>query len=357
MSAAAGLRRQVVLTMSAVTLAVVVLCVLGSYAFYALLLTFHPASVSDGWMPSSVELAWVLLTLVVAMLIAIFVATRLSRRILPSLDSVAISLRQLAEGDLSARASTDDSALHEAAQLVHDFNSLAQRLEGMAQERAFWSAAIAHELRTPVTILSGRLQGLSDGVFLPSKDMLASLMTQVEGLTRLIDDLRLLGLQDNGHLHLELRQTCLAGEVRSVTLAVGPALEQAGLQLALELDEQPVVCDPVRIRQALLALLENAMLYAQPGPLLVAARVRQGLCTVRVEDSGPGVAADLAPRIFDAFQRGEGARSRKNAGVGASKGSGLGLAVVQAIAQAHGGRAQCLPGERGGALFELSWPA
>ncbi|HBY34570.1 MAG TPA: two-component sensor histidine kinase, partial [Delftia acidovorans] len=142
MSAAAGLRRQVVLTMSAVTLAVVVLCVLGSYAFYALLLTFHPASVSDGWMPSSVELAWVLLTLVVAMLIAIFVATRLSRRILPSLDSVAISLRQLAEGDLSARASTDDSALHEAAQLVHDFNSLARRLEGMAQERAFWSAAI-----------------------------------------------------------------------------------------------------------------------------------------------------------------------------------------------------------------------
>ena len=116
MSAAAGLRRQVVLTMSAVTLAVVVLCVLGSYAFYALLLTFHPASVSDGWMPSSVELAWVLLTLVIALLIAIFVATRLSRRILPSLDSVAISLRQLAQGDLSARAHTDDSALHEAAQ-------------------------------------------------------------------------------------------------------------------------------------------------------------------------------------------------------------------------------------------------
>lgn len=104
MSAVPGLRRQVVLTMSAVTLAVVVLCVLGSYAFYALLLTFHPASVSDGWMPSSVELAWVLLTLVIALLIAIFVATRLSRRILPSLDSVAISLRQLAQGDLGARA-------------------------------------------------------------------------------------------------------------------------------------------------------------------------------------------------------------------------------------------------------------
>jgi two-component system sensor histidine kinase AdeS len=99
------------------------------------------------------------------------------------------------------------------------------------------------------------------------------------------------------------------------------------------------------------------MQYAQPGPLLVAARVRHGLCTVRVEDSGPGVAADLAPRIFDAFQRGEGARSRRNASVGAGNGSGLGLAVVQAIAQAHGGRAQCLPGERGGALFELSWPA
>lgn len=352
MSAAAGLRRQVVLTMSAVTLAVVLLCVLGSYAFYALLLTFHPASVSDSWMPSSVELAWVMVTLVLALLIAIYVATRLSRRILPPLDSVAMSLRQLAEGDLSARASTDDSALHEAAQLVHDFNSMAQRLERMAQERAFWNAAIAHELRTPVTILSGRLQGLSDGVFAPSKDMLASLLTQVEGLTRLIDDLRLLGLQENGHLQLQLEQTCMAGEIRSVALAVGPALEQAGLQLALELelDGQPVVCDPVRIRQALLALLENAMQHAQPGPLLVAAHVRQGLCTVQVEDSGPGVAADLAPRIFEAFQRGEGSRAKRT-------GSGLGLAVVQAIAQAHGGQAQCLAGARGGTRFELSWPA
>jgi two-component system sensor histidine kinase AdeS len=240
---------------------------------------------------------------------------------------------------------------------VHDYNSLARRREGMAKERAFWSAAIAHELRTPVTILSGRLQGLSDGVFLPSKDMLASLMTQVEGLTRLIDDLRLLGLQENGRLHLELRQACLASEVRSVALAVGPALEQAGLQLALELDEQPVVCDPVRMRQALLALLENAMQYAQPGPLIVQARVHQGLCTMRVEDSGPGVAADLAPRIFDAFQRGDSSRIRRNGNAGGSSGSGLGLAVVQAIAQAHGGRAQCLQGTRGGALFELSWPA
>lgn len=351
MNAAAGLRRQVVLTMSAVTLAVVLLCVLGSYAFYALLLTFHPASVSDSWMPSSVELAWVMVTLVLALLIAIYVATRLSRRILPPLDSVALSLRQLAEGDLSARASTDASALHEAAQLVHDFNSMAQRLQRMAQERAFWNAAIAHELRTPVTILSGRLQGLSDGVFEPSREMLASLMTQVEGLTRLIDDLRVLGLQESGHLRLSLQSTCLAGEIRSVVLAVEPALQAAGLELSLELADQPVLCDPVRIRQALLALLENAMQHAQPGALHVVARVDQGLCTVRVEDSGPGIDAELAPRIFDAFQRGEAARTRR------AGGSGLGLAVVQAIAQAHGGQARCLAGARGGAAFELSWPA
>lgn len=352
MSAAAGLRRQVVMTMSAVTLAVVLLCVLGSYVFYALLLTFHPASVSDSLVPSSIELAWVMVTLVLALLIAIYVATRLSRRILPPLDSVAMSLRQLAEGDLSARASTDGRALHEAAQLVHDFNTMAQRLQRMAQERAFWNAAIAHELRTPVTILSGRLQGLSDGVFEPSRDMLASLQTQVEGLSRLIDDLRVLGLQESGHLRLHLEHTRLAGEIRSVALAMGPALQAAGLELTLELAEQPVLCDPMRIRQALLALLENAMQHASPGPVCVSHRVRHGVCMVRVQDSGPGVDAELVPRIFDAFQRGEAARARGGAG-----GTGLGLAVVQAIAQAHGGQARCLPAAQGGTAFELSWPA
>src|SRR5258708_27668833 len=90
--------------------------------------------------------------------------------------------------------------------------------------------------------------------------------TQVEGLTRLIDDLRLLGLQENGHLQLQLRQTCLAGEVRSVALAVGPALEQAGPQPAMGLDDPPLVCDPAPIPPAPLALPGNPLPYSHPRP-------------------------------------------------------------------------------------------
>ncbi|WP_245167326.1 sensor histidine kinase, partial [Dickeya fangzhongdai] len=112
-----------------------------------------------------------------------------------------------------------------------------------------------------------------------------------------------------------------------------------------------VQCDPVRIRQALLALLENAQKHADPGRLCVRAGVDGGRAFLSVEDGGPGIDPQLAEQIFEAFQRGEQSRA------GNSKGSGLGLAVVQAIAQAHGGQASCCPAPSGGALFELRWPA
>jgi two-component system sensor histidine kinase AdeS len=112
-----------------------------------------------------------------------------------------------------------------------------------------------------------------------------------------------------------------------------------------------VRCDPLRIRQALLALLENARRHAEPGILRIESRLARDQYLLRVEDSGPGVAPKLAEHIFDAFQRGERSRSRE------SGGSGLGLAVVRAIAQAHGGQASCRPSPRGGSVFEIRWPA
>lgn len=346
-----GLSRQIVLSMIVVVLAVVLLSLLGTYAFYALVMTFWPTSVSNDWLPSSMEWAWIAATTLVALVLAVTVAAKLARRILVPLTSVAESLRAVAQGNLGIRAVADDRSLGEAAVLVDDFNIMAERLQKVEQEQAFWNAAIAHELRTPVTILRGRLQGLAEGVFTPDVALFQSLLTQVEGLGCLIEDLRVVGLSDSGHLQLHLQEVDVASEVAAVVSLMLPSLQAASLDVSLDLAPGRVWCDPMRIRQALLALLENTRRHAIPGRVRITWLVQQDQCYLRVEDDGPGIEENLADHLFEAFQRGEQSRSRENGG------SGLGLAVVRAIAQAHAGRATCRPSAQGGSCFELTWPA
>jgi two-component system sensor histidine kinase AdeS len=162
--------------------------------------------------------------------------------------------------------------------------------------------------------------------------------------------LRIVGLAESGHLRIQLQQTDLRKEVMTVLKACESALQEKGFTVTLALAAQVSVCDPIRIRQALLALLENALQHATPGPLRIATMQRDGQQCLRVEDSGPGLAAADAQRIFEAFQRGP------HTGEAAAKGSGLGLAVVRAIASAHHGTVQCQPSGMGGSCFELRWP-
>lgn len=333
-------------------LGIISFSVIGTYAFYGLLSKYMPGSVSETWLPSQVELGWILGTVIAALAMAGFVAIRLSRRILTPLNSVAHNLREVAQGNLQARAALDQHAQGETLQLVRDFNTMAERLEKATQEQHFWNASVAHELRTPVTILRGRLQGLAEGVFTPSSEMFENLLRQVEGLNRLIEDLRVLSLNDNGHLRLEWASTDLVEDVFTVVRVFSSSLQAQGIQVHVESDEHlQVTCDAFRIRQALMALLENASKYATPGELRISLYIVDGICRLAVEDSGPGIEADLAAQLFEAFRRGDPSRSR---GTG---GSGLGLAVVKAIAEAHGGNAECRPSSCGGTSFSIAWPA
>lgn len=343
-----GLRRQIILSMAAVATSVVLLVILGSYAFYAYFYTYFPSSISDDIVPNPVEIIWMASTLLAALILATGVAVKLARRILAPLNSVAASLRRVAEGDLSARASMEGSPMGEATRLVLDFNNLAEQMESMAKDRAFWNAAIAHELRTPVTVLRGRLQGMTEGVFQPTPALLVGLLSQVEGLARLVEDLRVLGLGESGRLDIQLEQCDLAASLRDAVGTLEPNLRSVGLVPVLEMDTDEVVCDPVRIRQALMALLDNAINHAESGPLHIRSFRRHGLYHLQVEDAGPGIPVALRESVFDAFHRGQKSRS--------GQGSGLGLAVVRAIARAHGGDVHCLPSGQGGTIFDLTLP-
>ncbi|MBN3817237.1 HAMP domain-containing histidine kinase, partial [Paraburkholderia sp. Se-20369] len=328
-----GLSRQIALTMAAMALGMSILVVASAYAFYNLLIRYWPGQTDvGGWTPTVPEWVWLASTTLGGLALATIVGVNLSRRILVPLNSVADSIRRVAQGDLGARAVAGDRSLHEAALLADDFNALADQLQRATDEQTFWNAAIAHELRTPVTVLRGRLQGLAEGVFAPDAAQFRSLLAQVEGLARLIEDLRVISLAESGHLDLQVQDTDLAADVRAVVEVFGDALQAAGQQPVLDLDDRHMRCDPMRIRQALLALLENARRHAVPGTIRIQTRLEHGTCRLRVEDEGPGIPTELAPHVFEAFRR-------FNETPGQSRGSGLGLAVVAAIAHAHGGQA------------------
>jgi two-component system, OmpR family, sensor histidine kinase AdeS len=347
-----GLSRQIALSMAAMAFGVTLLVVVTAYVFYTLAFRYWPAQYEQtSWIPTAPEWIWLISTTLVALALAVLVGINLARRILVPLNSVADSIRRVARGDLDARAVAGDRSLREAALLADNFNALADELQRVTKEQAFWNAAIAHELRTPVTVLRGRLQGLAEGVFPATESQFRSLLTQVEGLTRLIEDLRVISLAESGHLAIDIRQADLAADINAVVAVFKDALQAAGQHPVLDLAERQMYCDPVRIRQALLALLENARRHAVPGSIRIQTRVEEDMCRLRVEDDGPGIPADFAPHVFKAFRRADDARSS-----GESKGSGLGLAVVAAIAHAHGGQATCSPAAGGGSVFEICWP-
>lgn len=339
--------------MTLLVLSVVVAITVGSYVFYFVMFAYAPGHLAPAgaWMPSGPEWGWIVLSTLGAVGLAIFSAAKLSRRILAPLTSVASSLRRVSNGDLTARATSDDRSLGEASLLVEDFNVMAERLERMAKEQVFWNAAIAHELRTPITILRGRIQGLAEGVFAPDEKLFRNLLAQVENLGRLIEDLRVVGLADSGHLTLQLVRCDLAAEIRSVLGLMEPDLRVKGLVPVLELVDGEVVCDPARMRQALLALLENAKCHAVPGKLEVRLDRSGDKHRLSVTDAGPGIDAAFAARAFNAFQRGDAARLQGGSG------SGLGLAVVRAIALGHGGDVSCHRSVSGGTTFALVWSA
>ncbi|HEY9095693.1 MAG TPA: ATP-binding protein [Hydrogenophaga sp.] len=347
-----GLSRQIALTMMAIAFGVTLLVVLTSYVFYFFAVSYWPELFEQSSLvPNGPEWIWIGATTLTGLVFATVVGVHLARRILVPLNSVTDGIRRVAQGDLGARAIAGDRSLGEAAGLADDFNALATQLQRTTEEMAFWNAAIAHELRTPVTILRGRLQGLAEGVFTPDESQYRSLLNQVDGLARLIEDLRAVSLAESGHLHLHVQETDLDKEVESVVDLCRHAHQKADQRLVLDLQVKSAMCDPVRIRQALLALLDNARRHAVPGEVVIQTRQKNGWCVLSVEDEGPGIPADAATQVFRAFRRmrddGEGA---------ADAGSGLGLAVVAAIARAHQGDVSCHPSTKGGACFVLRWP-
>lgn len=285
-------------------------------------------------------------------LIAFLLGYALLGRLGKGLTNVAFAARSVADGDLTARAKPMARASREEAQLALDFNRMAMSLQQAERELAESTAAIAHELRTPLTILRGRLHGLADGVFTLGAHEIDGLIYQVEGLGRLVDDLQTLSLANSSRMVLDCTPTDLGTEVRRVLMAMRPDLEAAGLELVLDFRPAPLVADAMRVRQVIGAVLNNALRYAAgSGMLRIVTWRDEGSAKLEITDRGPGLPEGGGEVAFDRFWRGEASRGRNTGG------TGLGLAVVRAIVEAHGGSASLRNHDDGGAMFSMRLPA
>lgn len=183
-------------------------------------------------------------------------------------------------------------------------------------------ADVAHELRTPLSILQGRIEGLLDGVYPRDDTHLAELLDETRHLARLVEDLGTLAHAEAGALELRKEIVDLGDLIRDVATALPrPIVVEVPADLpALEVD-------PVRIRQVLLNLLANALRHTPAeGVISVEVQAQPQRMLIRVRDTGSGIAPEELPRLFERFQKGSD-----------SRGSGLGLAIARKLVLAHGG--------------------
>jgi two-component system sensor histidine kinase AdeS len=289
---------------------------------------------------------------VLAACVAVGLAIGVGKRLARPMERVAHAARRVAQGDLDARAEPERGSSLELRQLVDDFNRMADSLAASRRELKESTAAIAHELRTPLTILRGRLQGIHDGVFASGPAEITALIQQVESLSRVVEDLRVVSLAGAASLTLERRPVDLATEVENLLPVIEPDLHALGMRLELDLRSARVHADPQRLRQMLICLLDNARRYASEGGVVrIETCSTGGAGVLRVLDRGAGFPPGGAERAFERFWRSEASRSRQTGG------SGLGLSVVRAIADAHGGQAHAANRPDGGALLEVRLPA
>jgi two-component system, OmpR family, sensor histidine kinase BaeS len=217
-------------------------------------------------------------------------------------------------------------ALLLVAALASVFRLAIRRVSGAFTEqdrlRRQLMADVAHELRTPLAILQGRIEGLLDGVYPRDEHHLAELLEETRHLSRLVEDLGTLAHAEAGALELRKEVIDPGDLVRDVAASLPRSIT---VEVPAELPT--IEADPVRIRQVLLNLLANALRHTPAeGAIAIEVEARPQRILIRVRDSGSGIAPEDLPHIFERFQKGAG-----------SRGSGLGLAIARKLVLAHGG--------------------
>jgi len=228
------------------------------------------------------------------------------------------------------------------------FNSMTTRLEQQQQARRELMADIAHELRTPLSVMQGRLEGMLDGVYPRDEHQMTQVLEDTRTLARLVDDLRTLAHSESGTLALAKEPTDVQVLLNETVSAFEPEAQARSVELRTKVfSEIPLVdLDPVRIREVVMNLLANAVRHSPKDHVVeVELEATTADIVVRVADRGPGIPPADLPHIFDRFYKGKG-----------STGSGLGLTIARNLIAAHGGTIAARARPEGRTIVEFTLP-
>jgi two-component system sensor histidine kinase BaeS len=283
-----------------------------------------------------------------AVLLAIGVAIVFSRRITRPIAALRSAASRLERGELDTRVGLGDAPA-EISDLGNAFDSMAETIEHESTLRRNLVADVAHELRTPITILQASCESLLDGVEEATPERLASLHEDVLRLGRLVGDLETLSAAEAAglDLHRDLVDLSLIADQSADRLA--GYFDAGELGLARRLEPAVVLGDASRLAQVADNLLGNALKFTPPGgDVVIEVSEDNGMALLRVTDTGPGIRSSELPHVFDRFWRGEHSKG--------IAGSGIGLAVVAELVGAHGGRVEASSHSGAGATFDVRIP-
>ncbi len=269
-------------------------------------------------------------------------------------------LSRLAEAAARLQAGERDIQLpipprqDELQDLTLAFNTLTQSLSRQEAWRRSLMADIAHDLRTPLSVLRSEIEAMQDGVNPADEAGMARLHGEVLLLARLVTDLRTLSLAESGAMDFHPQALDAAELLNAVAASYARQAQEVGVHLHLDAPQPvPIEADPDRLMQVLHNLISNALRYASPGEVMLSARLEGGEAVLVVRDHGPGFKPDDLSRAFERFYRADASRSRDPGGL---RSSGLGLAIARALTEAQGGRIEASNHPEGGAAFVVRLP-
>lgn len=296
--------------------------------------------------PSEAHLVAGALAVAIALLVALLLAQTMSA----PLRRIRAAAERMERGDLEAKVDPGGDA--EVQAVGHALNRLAETLEHEEQLRRASVADLAHELRTPVSGLLSRIEAAQDGVLVDMGANLEAMHGEALRLKRLLDDLDKLAAAERPGLLLEKRPVNLAAVAAAEAEQMAASFAEKGVELERDLAPARIAGDPDRLAQIVANLLSNARRYTEPGGrvrLRVTDEDGRG-AVLEVSDTGIGIDAEDLQQIFKRFWRADKSRSR------ATGGTGIGLAIVRELVNAHDGRIEVESHPGQGSRFSVSFP-
>jgi signal transduction histidine kinase len=299
---------------------------------YAVPLEDYSLSAIEQQFNSSVSRS-LIIAIMVAGLVGLLLSLLLSRSILRSVDELISAARAMEKGDLSQRVSVRSKG--ELGELASAFNAMAEGLTRLEQLRQNMVTDVAHELRTPLSNVSGYLEALRDGIVDPTPEMIASVHEEAMMLNRLVDDLQELAMAEAGQLKLVRQPVSVKLVAEKSVQSLKSQADEKDVKIKINFpDDLPLVeADAERMGQVLRNLLNNAITNTPSGgEITIQARIVDSQVEISVQDNGLGISAEHLPYVFERFYRVDQSRTRSTGG------AGLGLAIVKQLVEAQGGQ-------------------